>query len=201
MKEIKTIAAWIKQAGKTGAGNAGKFLEDTRGFLLSAELKEITTPIFGKLDAKETFPTPAIQALYKVLGAKQANDLLTKAYQQGEREESKCWIATVYEPDNSPIANNQAKVIARQSFESEYDARGWANRFLTNHSASDHYATIQGKKEKTCYNLTRDEAMYMVIKGTWKPAAATVKQVRVSATRLSLGVGQQRNKPTYFSRG
>lgn len=189
-KTIDNPMLWLKASTRTR--HNGNFLAATRRWLEQVE-GEKAKAVFIQLDYGKIDSGTAIQVLYQIVMIGKLDRSLQKT---AEQEARKNWFCTVY-GDPTPV--NPQVVIVRESFESEREARGFCDRYLTNHGASSWYGEIEAKNEKTHYRIDRQDSFARL---NPKPVkAATTTQVKLSATRLSWGVGGQYNKPQYFSRG
>lgn len=191
---IDNPVLWLKLAERTQRKQPGRissFLADTRGFLGRVG-GERCRAVFVQLDYNKIAHNVALEALFAILMTERAEALIKKTA-QGEK--SKSWAVTIY---GDPVLGKENPVI-RKECESEKEARGWCDRFLFNHSASSWYGVVEGKRESTRYKVERLDSFARLNPKPVKPA--TVTQVKLSAARLSFGVGGQYNKPVYFSRG
>lgn len=193
-KTIDNPVVWLKLAERTQRkqpGRIGSFLADTRGFL-GRQGGERCKAVFAQLDYNKIAHNVALEALFAILMTERAEELIKKT---AEGEKSKAWKVTIWAPN--PMGGERAMVT--QNCGSEQEARGWCDRFLFNHSASDWWGEIEGKRESTKYRVDRQDAIARLNPKPVKPA--TTIQVKLSASRLSWGVGGQYNKKYYFSRG
>lgn len=189
-----TIEVWSKRAAKTGVGTAGKFLQETRPFLSSEKLAPYTAAILQNLDQGKLYPSQAINALYEALSKYESKKRIAQATRANKVQNFTVSIfgePTFVYPDGILIASYRC--------ERGDDAQAWADRYLSEHAPVNSYATITSRTEATKLKIDRLGAMARINRK--KARAATVPTVRVSADRLSFGVGGQYNKPQYFSRG
>ena len=195
-KPVTTIAMWNKKAAKTGVGNAPQFLRDTRAFLLSAELQTTTKPILDQLDQRRIFPSQAIPLLFEALAKHESKTLVKKAEINQARGN---FIVQVFDRAQVTLKAPNGILVAIHRSERGDEAEHWADRYLSERSGAHCYATIESKVDKTRLTIERIDAIARMYPK--KTPAATVPTVKVSADRLSFGVGGQYNKPVYFSRG
>jgi hypothetical protein len=188
---IDNPALWMKAATRTR--HVANFLNATRVFLVR-HCGEKVKAVFAQLDYNKIDSTTAIQAIYDLLFSERGQNQREKGEQ--ERRNSN-WSATIY---GDPTAVQPVNVVCCQFFGSEKEATGFLCRYLTNHGASTWYGILTARDEKTQIRIDRDLAMGMLL-NPMKHPTAMVKQVKISATRLSWGVGGQFNKPYYRSLG
>lgn len=190
-KPIDSIGAWIKAAQLKRNQNNPKFLQDTKSFLLTCEARSEALPILQSWE-KTPISNKAIEAIFAVLlkyHAKHAEKRIAS------ETKAKNWTMRVW---GSEVLEGPETVLLELTFERGWDAERMADLWLCK-SANYTRATIEAKTEKTKLTVFRLDAMARVF--AKKAQAATVPTVRVSASRISLGVGGQYNKKVYFSRG
>jgi|SRR5579885_989554 len=190
-KPIDTIGAWIKAAQLKRNQNNAKFLQDTKSFLLTCEARSEVLPILQAWE-KTPITNKTIEAIFAVLIKYHARNAEKRIVSETKAHN---WTVRIW---GSEVLQGPETILLELKFEKGWDAERFADLWLVK-SANYTHATIEALTEKTKLTVTRLDAMARVFR---KPAqAATVPTVKVSASRLSLGVGGQYNKPVYFSRG
>jgi len=190
-KPIETIGQWIKAAQQKKNSNNPAFLRTTKGFLLGSVAGSELFPIIQGWE-KTPITNKAIEAIFSVL-TKYHADQKVAAMQKSAKQHN--WTVRIF---GSEVLDGPETILLEVSFEKGWDAERFADRWLCV-SMNYTHATIEAKTEKTKLTITRLDAMARMNPKPVQPA--TVPTVKVSASRLSLGVGGQYNKKVYFSRG
>lgn len=190
-KTIDSPAMWLKASTRTR--HTGNFLNTTREKVVQWE-GEKAKAVFIQLDYGKIDASTAVQALYTIVMVGKLDRSLQRT---AESEARKNWIVSII-GDPTPV--NPQVVVLRQAFETETEARGFLCRYLTNHGASSWFGVIEAQNEKTRIQITRNEAMGMLL-NPYKHHTATVNVVKCAAKNVRKRMGGQYNRPQYFSRG
>jgi len=191
---ITSIKQWIKAAAQKRNINNPGFLKETKFFLSTCELSSEVLPILQAWE-KQPITNKAIEAIYRILADHHSAKLLDKAASSAKRNN---WTVRIFGSD-SHVLNGPVTLREEKTFAMGWDAERYADRRLCE-GGSDYFAIIDSHTEKTELRIERRDAIDRVLNAR-KAQAATVPTVKVSASRLSLGVGGQYNKRVYFSRG
>ncbi len=143
-----TAKGFLNKAAKQGARSAEGFIAQHREWLLTGTLAQFVTPILTQLDAKELYPTPALQAISAVVLGHMLAENIANADTSAKGEpatkpikeprEEKAWIACIFNAAGDDIT-------LRQGFDSCSDADRWCDRRLFD-GAPDWFGTVVSTK-------------------------------------------------------
>lgn len=217
-KERKmTAKGFLNKAAKQGAKSAEGFIAQHREWLLTGTLAQFTAPILAQLDAKEVYPTPALQSISAVvLGHMLAENIASAdTSQKGEPatkpikepREEKAWIACIFnaagEIQTRKNENTGDDITLRQGFDSSSDADRWCDRRLFD-GAPDWFGTVVstkmfGKDGQPISNvILREDAIARILK---KPLAPAMRKTGGSTNKLSFGMKAAVSSRASFSHG
>lgn len=210
-KERKmTVKGFLSKASKQGVKSAEGFIAQHRAWLEEGSLGEVTKPILVKLDAKQVYPTPALEMLSAVVLGYHYNQAQVQHEAAQEAAEvprtQKKWIATIYDAAGAVQTRKNAKGEDEdliKGFDLEQDANRWCDRRLFD-GAPDWFGTVvsssmvDGKGDLLSTVILRQDAIARILK---QPRGAVVRQPPKGGSRLSFGIKNAKTTRVEFSRG
>lgn len=209
-----TVKGFLSKAAKQGAGSAMGFIAQHREWLEAGTLGEVTKPILVQLDARQVYPTPALEMLSAVvLGHHYAQaQVQHEAAQEvsaeaAPRVSSKKWVATIYNAEGVVQTRINAKGEDEEltkAFDLDQDANRWCDRRLFD-GAPDWFGVVastcmvDGNGDAIATVIMRQDAIARILR---KPfSAPVVRQPPKGGSRLSFGIKNAKTTRVEFSRG
>lgn len=205
-----TAKGFLHKASKQGVRSAEGFIAQHREWLTTGTLAEVTLPILVKLDAKQIYPTPALEMLSAVvLGHHLSKET---AQQEAVEEEtaparsSKRWTATIYnaagEVQTRITASGDVELLEK-SFDLSQEAGRWCDRRLFD-GAPDWYGVVVSNYMVNAHGealstiIMRQDALARILK---KPKTAAYRKTGMHSKGLGFGPGPAHDTRVTFSRG
>lgn len=210
-KERKmTAKGFLHKATTQGAKSAEGFIAAHRVWLETGELAQFTSPILAKLDAKEVYPTPALQALTAVVLGHMLAENVAKAEASldgGGSVTAKAWTATIFnakgEIQTRKNENTGEDKDLVQNFDSSSDADRWCDRRLFD-GESDWFGTVTSNKmtgkdgQPISTVILRQDAIARILA---QPKGPACRKTGGSTSKLSFGMKAAVTTRASFSHG
>lgn len=211
-KERKmTAKGFLHKATKQGAKSAEGFIAAHRAWLETGELAQFTSPILAKLDAKEVYPTPALQAITAVVLGHMLAENVAKAeaslVEGPGRVSEKAWTATIFNASGEIMTHKNGNTGEEkdlvQNFDSSSDADRWCDRRLFD-GASDWFGTVVSNKmhgkdgQPISTVILRQDAIARILA---QPKGPACRKTGGSTGKLSFGMKAAVTTRASFSHG
>lgn len=184
-KSIDSLPRWYNYASKAIGEQSGLFLRSTRPFLTSGEHGSACKGILNNWDFGLIPAHLCVEQCFAALvtwhGQKGLQDAKDNAHKHN-------WNVNLFA---------EGKLQMEKTFDDYKSAHAWADNRLVE-QASDAYAVIDARLEKTVIRITRNEAMYRTRQVSHSPVCKTTSK---TTGTLSWGQSKRGSTRVFFSRG